>query len=92
MDGTNYIQVDLGIELNNRLKDIIESILNANIIVGNTLETVNLYEYGFNGNNVRVRKFELGHPVDELYHWKNYVDYNEIASILSEEEPETFDW
>lgn len=92
LDGNNTIQIDLGISANSRLKSAVESILNANIVVGNTLETVNLYEYRFKGNNVRVRKFEVGHLADDLYPWKEYVHYSEIASILKEEEPETFNW
>lgn len=92
LSGTNKIKIDLGIEITDMVKGVIESIINANIIEGNTLETTTMYEYEFKGKNVRTRQFEFTPNSEFSYNWKNYVDYNEIASILCEEEPETFNW
>lgn len=92
LSSTNRIKIDLGIEITSRLKDIVESIINANIIEGNTLEKTKMYEYEFKGKNVRTRQFEFTPNNEFSYNWKNYVYYNEIASILCEEEPKTYDW
>ena len=92
LSGANKIKIDLGIEITDRVKGVVESIINANIIEGNTLETTTMYKYEFNGKNVRTRQFEFTPNSEFSYNWKNYVDYNEIASILCEEEPETFNW
>ena len=95
LDGKDrIIKVDLGIELKDKVKKAIKSILNANIVVGNTLDKTNrvkMFEYKFNDEGtVQVNEFELG-VENGSEQWSKEVAYTELRSLLSKNEDTTDD-
>lgn len=91
LSGTNKIQVNIGIEITNTVKDIVYSVINANIIEGNALESIGFNEYEFKGDRVRTQNFYLGSRGSGLfdqYTWKEYVKYTQIADLLTEDDDE----
>ena len=84
LNNDNEIQIDLGIDINSKLKKLLKEILEENIILGNTLETVELFEYKFELDQVQVRKFNIIEP-DDLYKWSKKVKYIKLGELLTEQ-------
>lgn len=87
------IQIDLGIEYSEQLKNVINFILEHNIIKGDTLnDTIEILCYHFNDTNgkVSIAKAELKNPEFE-YDLSNEVDIMDIANIkFDDSEPEDY--
>lgn len=82
-DKTNTIQIDLGIEYTERLEAIINSILDRNIICGNTLDDNNpiiLSDYKFNRDKVTIAECAINDLTNEI-NTSNEVNYMELDSI-----------
>lgn len=83
------IQIDLGIEITEQLKKVIEFILNNNIIHGDTLSTsdvVELTAYHFNdkAKTVKIAKAPINN-LDMEYDETNEVDFMDMNKLEFEE-------
>ena len=91
------IQIDLGIEITDQLKKVIDYILNANIMVGNTIDNndfehnpngqVEFIAYHFNGDNGKVSLTRA--PISDLeneYDRTDEVDILDIVNISFDDE------
>lgn len=90
---TNKISVDIGICIDDTLKNIIIDILDNNIIQGNTLDSnsVEFKHYYFNNDNVKIKLFNLQEP-DFEYSETQEVNYKEISSLFEEVNDVEFDF
>lgn len=98
----SVIQIDLGIEITEQLKKVIDYILNANIMVGNTIDNndfvhnpngqVELIAYHFNDANGKVSLARA--PISDLdneYDQTDEVDIMDIVNIKFDDNgPEDF--
>ncbi len=86
------IQIDLGIDITDQLKNVIDYILNANIIVGNTIDNndfvhnpngqVEFIAYHFNDNNKKISLARASiSDLDNEYDRTDEVDIMDIVNI-----------
>jgi len=99
---SSEIQINLGIEITEQLKNVIDYILNANIIVGNTIDNddfvhnpngqVELIAYHFNNTNGKVSLARA--PISNLDNEYDQTDEVAIMDIVNikfdDSEPEDF--
>lgn len=91
---TELIQIDLGIEITDQLKNVINFILEHNIIKGDTLnDTIEILCYHFNDTNgkVSIAKAELKNPEFE-YDLSNEVNIMNMPNINTDDDDEYFDF
>lgn len=82
---TNKIIIDVGISIDDTLKNIIIDILDNNIIQGNTLDRngIEFKHYYFNNDNVKIKLFNLQEQ-DFEYSETQEVNYRELSSLIKE--------
>lgn len=95
------IQIDLGIDITDQLKNVIAYILNANIIVGNTIDNndfvhnpngqVEFIAYHFNDNNKKISLARASiSDLDNEYDRTDEVDIMDIVNIEFNDEVTDF--
>ena len=88
------IKIELGIEFSEQLKTVINTILDWNIMVGNTLQpdTVVLKSYHFNGTKVSVADATLN-ALSFEYNATAEVDFISLPSLITtEDDSDEFDF